>query len=87
MKSQCNVPSPLVCSSSTNQTHNVSLPNQTPRGTASKTHHIADGVVDQNIEMVARDGPNNGVAAAADRCNCILSRAVFENDLKTWGVC
>ena len=45
------------------------------------TYHVANGVVDQDVEMVARDGPHHGVSTAADCLDCVLGRAVFEDDL------
>ena len=54
---------------------------QSDKTTSQNTHHVANSVVDQNVEMVARDGPHHGIAAATDCLNCILGRAVFEDDL------
>ena len=55
---------------------------QSEKTTSQITYHVANSVVDQDVEVVARDGPHHGVAAAADCLNCVLGGAVFKDDLE-----
>ena len=55
---------------------------QSAKSTSQITHHVANSVADQDVEMVARDSPHHRVAAATDCLNCVLGGAVFKDDLE-----